>query len=815
VTTTGPTPAADASARRPAIDPDRGLTSADVAERIADGRVNDLPEAPSRTVGQIFRANLLTRFNFLMVGLAVVPLALREPRDALFLLVVVANAFIGTAQELRAKRTLDQLSLLSAPKAIVVRDGAAGELAISQLVLDDVIELRPGAEVPADAIVARSDGLELDESLLTGESDSVVKEVGEEVLSGSFVAAGNGRAQVAKVGSDAYAAKLAEQARRFTLVRSELMATINRIIQIVTWVLVPVAVLQFVSSVYWSDASLKEGLLGAVASVVGMVPEGLVLLTSVAFAVGVVRLAQHRTLVQELPAIEVLARVDTVCVDKTGTITEGALDLTGLEALDGSPAASDSARTERSERAERALAAIAAAEPDPNATMLAVREHSDGHAPGWTSTGRIPFSSARKWSAYSFAGEGSWVVGAPEFVLDDELPAVRAAVDRHAAAGRRVLLLARSDTPLDGDELPRPLEPVSLVLFEDRIRADAPETLAYFAGQGVQLKVISGDNPTTVGAVAQRAGLGSTAQPVDARGLPTETGELAEVLAGHDVFGRVTPVQKQSMVVALQADDHVVAMTGDGVNDVLALKESDCGIAMASGSEATRAVAQLVLLDSNFSALPRVVAEGRRVINNIERVATLFLTKTTYASIVAILTGVLTVPYPFLPRHLTLISGLTIGIPAFFLALAPNDELVRPGFLARVARVALPGGLLVTVATMVSYSLARADHQTTLAQDRTSAVIAAGGVAFLVLLQVARPLNPLRLTLVATMVGAFVLAFLIPFVSDFFALETGTLRDTVISLAVVAGAWPVLLLGDRVGTRAQQALANRAASRAA
>jgi cation-transporting ATPase E len=813
VTTTGQTSPADATPQRPPVDPDRGLTSAEVAERVAGGQVNDLPEAPSRTVGQIFRANLLTRFNFLMTALAVVPLALGEPRDALFLLVVVANVVIGTAQELRAKRTLDRLSLLSAPKAMVVRDGQTQELSISQLVLDDVIELKPGAEVPADAVIARSDGLELDESLLTGESDAVVKGPGDEVLSGSFVAAGNGRAQVAKVGADAYAAKLAEQARRFTLVRSELMATINRIIQIVTWILVPVAVLQFVSSVFWSDSSLQEGLLGAVASVVGMVPEGLVLLTSVAFAVGVVRLARQRTLVQELPAIEVLARVDTVCVDKTGTITEGALDLTGVEPVGAradSPSTGDGASS-----SENALDAIAAAEPDPNATMQAVRERSDRGSPGWTSTGRVPFSSARKWSAYSFDGEGSWVIGAPELVLGDAFDEVRPAVDQHAAAGRRVLLLARSDAPLDGEQLPEPLQPVSLVLFEDRIRADAPETLAYFAAQGVRLKVISGDNPTTVGAVAERAGLVTQATPVDARQLPTDEAELAGVLEQHDVFGRVTPQQKQAMVTALRSEEHVVAMTGDGVNDVLALKESDCGIAMASGSEATRAVAQLVLLDSNFSALPHVVAEGRRVINNIERVATLFLTKTTYASILAILTGVLTLPYPFLPRHLTLISGLTIGIPAFFLALAPNDELVRPGFLARVARVALPGGFLVSAATMVTYAVARADHHTSLAQDRTSAVIAAGGVAFLVLLQVARPLNPMRLALVASLVGAFALAFLIPFVRDFFALDLGAGRDTIVALAVVAASWPVLLYGDRVVSRVQSALANRAAARAA
>ena len=569
-------------------------------------------------------------------------------------------------------------------------------------------------------MIVRSDGLELDESLLTGESDTVGKGPGNEVLSGSFVAAGNGRAQVVKVGADAYAAKLAEPARRFTLVRSELMATINRIIQIVTWILVPVAVLQFVSSVYWSDSSLKEGLLGAVASVVGMVPEGLVLLTSVAFAVGVVRLARHRTLVQELPAIEVLARVDTICVDKTGTITEGALDLTGIEPIgapgrtsgvDGVSGTSDLGGDQRTDgdaadMSQAALGSIAAAEPDPNATMQAVREFTRRDATTWSSTGRIPFSSARKWSGTRSPRAASWVIGAPELVLGDGFEALRQRVDEHAALGRtraaprrgRRTPRRRAAAPTTGTDLAsRPVR--------GHIHADAPETLAYFAAQGVRLKVISGDNPTTVRAR-------SPPRRHDERGGADRRPPVARRAGGarrcpeeHDVFGRVTPQQKQAMVTALRADAHVVAMTGDGVNDVLALKESDCGIAMASGSEATRAVAQLVLLDSNFSALPHVVAEGRRVINNIERVATLFLTKTTYASILAILTGVLTLPYPFLPRHLTLISGLTIGIPAFLLALAPNDELVRPGFLLGAPRVAIPGGILVSAATMVTYGI--------------------------------------------------------------------------------------------------------------
>jgi cation-transporting ATPase E len=790
------------------VDLARGLDAAQVAERVAAGRVNDVPSAPSRTAREILRANLFTRFNALMTALVIVPLALGQPGDALFYGVVIANIVIGTAQELRAKRTLDRLSLLSAPRARVLRDGEVREVAVGELVLDDILDLRPGDQVVADAVVVSSDGMELDESLLTGEADPVVKDAGEDVLSGSFVAAGQGRVQVSKVGAEAYAVQLAEEARRFTLVRSELMSTINRIITIVTWILVPTAVLQLVSSVWLGDEAVRESIIGAVAGVVGMVPEGLVLLTSVAFAVGVVRLARRRTLVQELPAIEVLARVDTVCVDKTGTITEGALDLAEVAALDGAPADRAAAPADAAE----ALAAIAAAEPSPNPTLQAVVS-AHGDAPGWTLTDRVPFSSARKWSGYAFDGHGAWVLGAPELVLPegpDGFGAIRPAVEAQARAGRRVLLLARADVgQFDGETLPAGLVPVALALFEDRIRSDAPDTLAFFAAQGVRLKVISGDNPVTVGAVARRAGLTSDAEPYDARDLPDDDDALADVLDRHDVYGRVTPYQKRSMVQALQARSHVVAMTGDGVNDVLALKESDCGIAMASGSEATRAVAQLVLLDSNFAALPPVVAEGRRVINNIERVASLFLTKTTYASILAIFTGVLTLPYPFRPRHLTLISSLTIGIPAFFLALAPNAELVRSGFLQRVARVAVPGGTLVAVATAITYAIARADESSPLGQDRSVAVLAAGGVAFVVLLRVMRPWALWKLALWASLAALFGLAFVVPVAQELFALELPDGRDSIVAVVVVAAAWPLLELGTRLVEVVQARAATR------
>jgi cation-transporting ATPase E len=778
-------------ATRPVIDATTGLRAAEVAERVRNGLVNDVPAAPSRTVGQIVRANVLTRFNFLMGSLAAVVLAAGHPGDALFLGVVFANILIGVVQELRAKRTLDRLAVLNAPRAVVVRDGEVHELSVGDIVLDDIIDLRAGLQVTADARVAVAENLELDESLLTGEADPVVKDPGDELLSGSFVVAGRGRAQVVRVGREAYAAQLAEEARRFTLVNSELLADVNRIILIVTYALVPTAILLFVSQFRSSD-DWDDAVVGAVAGVVGMVPEGLILLTSVAFAVGVVRLAQRRTLVQELAAIEVLARVDMLCLDKTGTITEGALDVAEVRVLDGGSR----------EHVVHALGAFAASDPNPNATQLALRERYGDGGPAWSVVGRVPFSSARKWSATTFAGQGSWIFGAPEMVVGDALAGpLGDEVGREADLGRRVLVFAHTPAPLDGDALPPGITPVALVLLEDRIRPDAHDTLDYFARQDVTLKVISGDNPRTVGAVAARAGLEGADRLLDARSLPDDEHALADTLEATTVFGRVSPHQKRAMVKALQSRGHTVAMTGDGVNDVLALKDSDCGIAMASGSEATRAVAQLVLLDSSFAGLPKVVSEGRRVINNIRRVASLFLVKTTYSFVLALATGVLTFPYPFRPRHLTLISSLTIGIPAFFLALAPNDERVRKGFLGRVLGVAVPGGLIIAVATLVSYGVARLDDTLSLTQDRTTAVVTAAGIAFVVLVRVARPMNAWRLTLVASMIGLFLLVLLAPLGQELFELDLPGWEQLVVCGALIALSWPFLEYAGRPVTR--------------
>ncbi len=756
----------------------QGLTAQEVAERVARGQVNDVPAVPSRTVGQIVRANVFTRFNALLGSLLVVILIVGPIQDALFGFVLVANAGVGIYQELRAKRTLDSLAVLTSPQARVVRDGDVREAPLTEVVLDDVLELQPGDQVVVDGEVLEASALEVDESLLTGEAEPVIKSPGHEVLSGSFVAAGSGRFRATRVGAQAYAAQLAEQGRRFSLTRSELRSGIDQILRIVTWLLIPTAALVVVSQLR-SNASPRGAVLGSVAATVAMVPEGLVLLTSVAFAVGVVRLAKRRVLVQELPAVEVLARVDVLCIDKTGTLTEGRLVVDEVELLgeDGSH--------------RDALAALAAAEPHPNATLLAIRESFPDPREGWLAGRTVPFSSARKWSGADFGTRGTWVLGAPDVLLgsrpgdDPQLTKART----HAEAGRRVVLLGRTESPIEAGRPPERLAPVAFVVLTDRVRETASTTLAYFAQQGVDVKVISGDHPQTVAAVARRVGLKGAEAPFDAKALPEGGRELADALETHEIFGRVTPQQKRAMVEALRSRGHVVAMTGDGVNDVLALKDADIGVAMGSGSSATRAVAQLVLLDSTFDALPSVVGEGRRVLGNIERTSNLYVTKTVYAMLIALGVGVVGLEFPFLPRQLTLIGALTIGIPSFFLALAPNDERARPGFLSRVLRFTIPAGSLAAIATFLGYVLAKQEPGVTLAEARTAATMVLLYIGFLVLTIIAVPLTTWRLALVWAMPALFALAMAIPAAREFFALYPPPLIVWLASFGIAALVW--------------------------
>jgi len=763
-----------ASATPIAVTASAGLSSAEVAERRSRGLTNAGGEQTSRSVAEILRANILTRFNLILGVLLAVILVVGEPQDALFGIVLVTNALIGIGQELRAKRTLDRLAVLSAPRVRVTRDGAPREIAVDELVADDLVDLRAGDQLVADGVVRDSAGLEADESLLTGESEPVDKRAGDQLLSGSFVVAGSGDYQATGVGAEAYARKLAAQARRFTVVRSELIAGINQILRYVTWALPPVAALLVISQMH-THQTAREGATSTVAALVGMVPQGLVLLTSVAFGAAAVTLARRRVLVQQLPAVEGLARVDVVCLDKTGTLTDGTVAFDRLARLDDQAPA------------EAALGALADDEAR-NATLAAIGQACPPPQ-GWARQDTVPFSSARKWSAASFAGHGSWVLGAPEMVLAGSQDGLLSQAADLAADGRRVLALAHAPGPLTGQALPPGLHAVAFISLEERLRSDAPDAIAYFTAQGVALKVISGDSPHTVGAVAARAGVPRAGDPVDARDLPEDPGALGVLLEEHSVFGRVTPHQKESMVKALQARGHTVAMTGDGVNDVLALKLADIGVAMGTGAPATKAVAELVLLDDRFATLPGVVAEGRRVTANIERVANLFITKTVWATLLAVAAGVALMPYPFLPRHLTIIDTLAIGVPGFFLALAPNRRRYVPGFVGRVLRFAVPAGLIVATATFSAYALARA-RGLPLSEQRTAATLVALILSLCVLALLAIPLTWRRIALLAAALAAFALLFPVPAVRTFYALELprGAIGSTLLIAALGAAA---------------------------
>jgi cation-transporting ATPase E len=813
--------------------PPDGLDEAEATDRARRGLTNRAPSHTSRSLAAIVRANVFTRFNAILGVLLAVILTIGPIQDALFGFVLVINVAIGIVQEWRAKRTLDQLSLLSSPAAAVVRSGQRREIPIDDIVLGDVVELSPGGQVVADGEVVAADALEVDESLLTGESVPEPMGPGDGVLSGSFVTAGRGWYRADKVGPDAYANKLASEARRFSLVPSDLRQGTDLILRLVTWLIVPTAALLIVSQMQVDDDSLRNAIRGTVAGVGSMIPEGLVLLTSVAFAAGVVRLGRRKVLVQELAAIEGLARVDVVCIDKTGTITEPFLELVAVDVVGG--------RLNQDQVVE-VLGALAWADPEPNASLaaLAVRCPS----PGWTTAWRAAFSSARRFSGAGFDQHGDWALGAPDVLLaaaDDQDAASRATalVDQHSREGRRVLLLARIagqpgethptaplPTQLGGGKPPLSTsiprnQPTAVVALEERIRDDAVETLAYFHRQGVAIKVLSGDDPRTVGAVAARVGIPHADTPLDARELPgagagagtddddpEAWGRLADSLESAAVFGRVAPHQKRAMVRALQARGHTVAMTGDGVNDVLALKEADLGVAMGSGSPASRAIAAVVLLDSAFASLPRVLSEGRRVIANVERVANLFLTKTVYATLLALAVGVAQVPFPFLPRHLTIISSLTIGVPAFFLALAPNDQRYRPGFVGRVLRFAVPAGAVAATATLAAYALARDTAGVSQTEARTIATITLFLVALWVLVILARPTSPWQAGLVAAMAAAFVVVLSVPGLREFFDLEIPSRLLLLSTIGIAAMGGVALELGWQASGWVRHLVAN-------
>ena len=817
----------------------RGLSASQVRERVRQGLTNAYREPSSRSAAAILRTNLLTVFNAILGVALVVVLLVGQWVDALFGFVLVLNTATGTLAEVRAKRALDRLSVLQAPTAHVRREGREADVDVADIVLDDVVRLRSGEQVPADGELLAADGLEIDESILTGESDAVRPAPGARVLSGTTVTAGEGLMRATAVGERAYAHRLAREARRFSKVGSELQEGTDRVLRWISWVIVPVALLlawsQISAAGGWQAAratgAWRMATVAAIAGVVGMVPQGLVLLTSVNFATASLRLARRRVLVQELPAVEVLARVDTLCLDKTGTITTGRIRLERVEGPGGAGAGPE---------LRGALAALTSQES--NATALAVREGlGELGAPGpddadvRTGTDdadgrRVPFSSRRKWSAAG-AGGRTWVMGAPEIVLDgaEGAGALLARARELAGRGLRVVGLAVADAGCgrapDGDAaLPDGRAAAGLVVLAEEVRPDAERTLAYFRDQGVRVKVISGDNPVTVAAVARRAGVraagaveGGADEPgagrdgelavVDARTLPADASApeeleaLAGAVEGADVLGRVTPEQKRAFVRALRRRGRTVAMTGDGVNDALALKDADLGIAMGNGAPATRAVARLVLLSGEFSALPGVVAEGRRVMANTERIASLFLSKTVYASLIAVVVALTAISYPFLPRQLTIVSSLTIGIPAFVLALAPNRRRYRSGFLRRVLVLSVPAGLVAGTCTLAARTwlaaVGAAEGQVT---TGATLVLVACGLALLTL--TARPLWGWRLGLIVLMGAIAVMGVLVAPVRAFFLLEwpapTTWLVVAVMTGVVVALMHLVGSLGPRL-----------------
>ena len=736
-----------------------GLSDEQVNARRQQGLVNGTEEITTKTVGQIVRSNLITPFNILNTILAGLILMVGSYKNLLFMGVIISNTLIGTFQEIKAKKTIDRLKLIAAPKAHVLRGGAKRDLPVGDLVLDDIMVLSSGNQICADCVVVEGE-CEVNEALITGESDLIAKKAGDHLLSGSFLGSGSCLAQVEHVGTENYASQITQSAKYLKKPNSEIMTWINKIIKYVGFSIIPIGLLLFYKQVFISGQAFDRAIVSTVAALIGMIPEGLVLLTSVVLAVSVIRLARHKALVQDLYSIETLARVDTLCLDKTGTITEGAMQVDAIVPL------CDITQQET----EDAIAALVNALNDENPTFNAMKAFAH-NPPPWKCTGTVAFSSVRKWSGASFQEAGSFLMGAGEFVLKERFEQIRPTVEHYSSQGQRVLLLAHSEGMLNGGELPPDISPLALILLSDRIRKNAKKTLEYFSSQGVDIKVISGDNAVTVSNVAKKAGLKTAGSYVDAVTLKNYE-EIKAASVKYSVFGRVTPQQKLDLIKALKEQNRTVAMTGDGVNDVLALKESDCSIAMASGSDASKTVSQVVLLDSDFASMPRIVNEGRRSINNLQRSASLFLVKAMFSAIIAVLFIFLSYDYPFQPIQFTLINAVTIGFPSFILALEPNRERIRGKFIVNIIKKALPGALTM-VLNIVLLVLISGYLNFTQEQISTLAVIITGYTGLLTLFKVCMPFNTMHVVLFSLMTFIFIVALI--FFKPLFAVVSLTL----------------------------------------
>ena len=751
-----------------------GLTDEQVNERIAEGKVNADENPNTRTYKQIVRENTLTFFNFLNLVLLVLVLLVGSYKNAFFVCIIIINTLIGIAQEIRAKKTIDKLAILTARKSVVIREGQKWTVPTEELVLDDVVCLKTGDQVPADACILEG-SLEVNESLLTGESDNLPKSEGDELFSGSFVTSGEACCQIIHVGKDNYAAQITSEAKEFKRHNSELKNSLNAILKVISIIIVPLGALLFYKQYYIVGDTFRDSVVSMVAGVLGMIPEGLVLLTSVALTLGALVLANKKTLVQELYCIETLARVDTLCLDKTGTITEGTMCVervepyvsTGrVETAATEPESAESPEAEEQVQTDPAftddidtiMGNMMYVLKDQNATIDALRKRFPAKQ-DMTLEHVIPFSSDRKYSGAVFEEKGTYLMGAAQFLFPEDNEELTEKCQAYAEEGLRVLVLAHSSQNAEGTELPEGLEPLALMLLTDVIREEAPDTLAFFDSQEVDLKVISGDDPVTVAAIARRAGLKNADSYVDATTLTTEE-ELQDAVAQYSVFGRVTPQQKKAMVQALQSQGHTVAMTGDGVNDVLALKEADCSIAMAQGSDAAKNIANVVLLDSNFASMPHIVNQGRRVVNNIRTAASMFLIKTMFSVMLSLLTIFFGNAYPFEPIQMSLISACAVGIPTFLLAQENNYEKIDHTFLRHVFINAFPAAITITFCVFAVMLVCQNVYHS-MAMLNTACVLVTGWNYMAALKTVYAPLNTYRKVIIYGMQFIFFAAAVI------------------------------------------------------
>lgn len=723
----------------------QGLNAAEVAERVARGEVNADVDVKTRSIKQIVYENVFTLFNAINVILALFVLITGSFKNMLFMVVIVCNVVIGIVQEVRSKRTTDALSIVAASKATVIRDGQEVEIPLHDIVRDDLIVLGRGDQIPADAEVVAGT-CDVNESLLTGESNLIKKAPGSELMSGSFVNSGTCTARVVHVGAENYAAQISAEAKQRKAINSEIMNSLNGIIKFVSFIIFPVGALLFAREFFSGHIVFNDAILSTVAALVGMIPEGLILLTSTVLAVSVVRLAKLNVLVQQLYCIETLARVDTLCLDKTGTITTGAMTVAEVQPLG----------TTSADEVDQALASLASADKDPNETARALITYYQQRAvePLAAET-VVAFSSDKKWSGATFAGGSSYVMGAGRFVMGDAFAAIEEQANDLATNARVLLVAAVDGFTSEGDIVGTP-HALALVAIHDEIRSTAAQTIAYFKEQGVRVNVISGDDPRTVSAIAAKVGVPGADEYVDATTLTTPEA-VADAIERYHVFGRVKPEQKKQFVLALQARGHVVAMTGDGVNDTLALKASDCSVAMAAGSDAARNVAQLVLVDNDFASMPKVVAEGRRSINNLQRSASLFLVKTLLSMTLALLFIFLPWQYPFQPIQMTLISAFTIGIPSFVLALEPNKDRIKGRFLENVVVKSLPGAITAVLAVLAVNVVGRLALGLDYGQVSTLCVLLVALVGALLITRISIPFTPIRAALLVVVVGGTVL----------------------------------------------------------